>query len=68
MVDMRDVIAEGNVIATPPEGTTIHKEPANFQKVDTVVDRLTMKLEEVGDTMKLSIHYGNRLRVLEAKR
>ena len=68
MVDMRDVFTDVNVIATPPEGTTVHKVPANFEKVDTVAERLTMKLDDSGEAMKLSIHYGNRLRVLEAKR
>jgi hypothetical protein len=68
MVDMRDVFTDVNVIAEPPAGETIYKVPANFETVDAVADRLTMNLEEVGDTMKLSIHYGNRLRVLEAKR
>ena len=68
MVDMRDVFTDINVVAEPPAGETIYKVPANFEKVDLVVDRLTMKLEETDASLKLSIHYGNRLRVLEAKR
>ena len=67
MIDMRDVFVDMNVVAEPPPGETIYKVPANFETVDAVADRLTMKLEETGDTMKLSIHCGNRLRVLEAK-
>ena len=68
MIDMRDVFTDINVIAAPPEGTTVYKVPANFERVDTVYDRLTMKLDDTGEKMKLSIHYGNRLQVLEAKR
>ena len=68
MVDMRDIFTDMNVVATPPEGTTIHKVPANFEQVDSVADRLTMNLEETGGKLKLSIHYGNRLQVLEAQR
>jgi hypothetical protein len=68
MVDMRDVFTDMNVVAEPPAGTTIYKVPASFETVDAVADRLTMKLEEADASLKLSIHYGNRLRVLEAKR
>jgi hypothetical protein len=68
MVDMRDVFTDINVIAEPPAGQTIYKEPADFETVDALADRLTMKLEEAGETMKLSIHYGNRLKVLQAER
>jgi hypothetical protein len=68
MVDMRDVFTDVNVIAEPPAGQTIYKATADFETVDALADRLTMKLEEAGETMKLSIHYGNRLKVLEAKR
>jgi hypothetical protein len=56
-----------NVAAEPPAGQTIYKVPADFRTVDAMAERLTMKLEETSDTLKLSIHYGNRLRVFEAK-
>jgi len=68
MVDMREIFTDINVVATPPAGETVYKVPANFETVDAVADRLTMKLDDTGETMKLSIHYGNRLRVLEAQR
>jgi hypothetical protein len=67
MVDMRDIFQDMNVIAEPPEGTTAYKVPAEFETVQDVADRLTMKLAEEKDALKLSIHYGNRLLVLEAE-
>lgn len=67
MVDMRDIFQDMNVIAEPPEGTTIYKAPAEFENVKDVADRLTMKLAEEKDALKLSIHYGDRLLVLEAR-
>lgn len=68
VIDMRDVFTDMNVIAEPPPGQTVYKEPADFKEVDTVADRLTLDLTEVDGTFTLSIHYGNRQAVLEATR
>jgi len=68
MVDMRDVFTDINVVAVPPKGETVYKVPADFKTVDAMADRLTMKLDDSGESLKLSIHYGNRLKVLEGKR
>ena len=68
MIDMRDVFTDINVVAEPPKGETVYKVPADFETVDAVAERLTMKLDDSGESLKLSIHYGNRLKVLEGKR
>jgi hypothetical protein len=69
MVDMRDIFTDQvNVVAEPPEGTTIFKAPAEFETVKDVADRLTMKLMEADDKLELSIHYGDRQLVLEAEK
>jgi hypothetical protein len=68
-IDMRVFFKETNVIAEPPaEGKTLHVEPADFKKVDTVADRMTMSLSEGDGSIKLSIHYGNRMAVMEFAR
>jgi hypothetical protein len=67
MVDMRDIFTDMNVVAEPPPGETVYKVPADFKTVDDVANRLTMTLDDTGDMLKLSIHYGNRMRVLEVK-
>jgi len=61
VIDMREVFKDANIIAEPPEGRTIHIEPADFQKVDTLAERLKISLSEGDGKMTLSIHYGNRL-------
>jgi hypothetical protein len=62
VIDMRDVWAENpNVVAEPPEGTTLYSAPAQFGKVTEVADRLTIALSESEGGIEMSIHYGNRL-------
>jgi hypothetical protein len=68
VIDMRDVFKDFNVIAEPPPGETVYKEPADFGEVEKVADRLTLDLKEVDGTFTLSIHYGNRLATIEATR
>jgi hypothetical protein len=68
VIDMRDVFTDFNVIAEPPPGKTVYKEPADFKTVDSVADRLTLDLKEADGTYTLSIHYGNRQAVIEATR
>ena len=68
VIDMREVFKEGNVIAEPPEGQTIHMEPAEFKKVDTLAERLTFALSEGDGTLKLFIHYGDRMATMEFER
>jgi hypothetical protein len=68
-IDMRVFFKDKNVIAEPPaEGKTLHVEPAEFKKVDTLADRMTMSLSEGDGTIRLSIHYGNRMAVMEFDR
>ena len=66
--DMREVFKDGNVIAEPPEGQTIHIEPADFKKVDVLAERLKVSLSEGDGTLKLSIHYGDRVATMEFER
>jgi hypothetical protein len=68
VIDMREVFTDMNVVAEPPPGETVYKEPADFKTVDEVADRLTLDLKEVDGTFTLSIHYGNRQAVIEATR
>ena len=65
VIDMREVFVDLNVIAVPPEGRTIYKEPAGFEKVDTVAERLTLAISEGDGKIKLSVHYGDRLATIE---
>jgi hypothetical protein len=67
-IDMRKVFKEGSVIAEPPEGKTLHIEPADFKKVDSLAERLAITLSEGDGTLKLSIHYGNRMAAMEFER
>ena len=68
VIDMRDVFTDMNVVAEPPPGKTVYEEPAAFETVDAMADRLTLDLEEEAGTYTLSIHYGNRRAVLTATR
>jgi hypothetical protein len=68
VVDMRDVFKDSNVIAVPPPGQTVYEAPANFEKVDSVADRLALDLKEKEGTFTLSIHYGDYLATLQAVR
>jgi hypothetical protein len=68
VIDMREVFVDMGVIAEPPAGKTIYKEPADFKKVDTLAERMTLALSEGGGKIKLSVHYGNRLVTLEFDR
>jgi hypothetical protein len=68
VIDMREVFVNMNVIAEPPEGQTIHQEPADFKKVDTLAERLTIALSEGDGKIKLSVHYGDRLATMEFDR
>ena len=69
-IDMRVFFKEeANVMAEPPaEGVTLHIEPADFKKVDTLAERLTFGLSEGEGTLKLSIHYGDRMAIMEFDR
>ncbi len=68
VIDMRKVWVDPNVIAEPPAGRTLYLAPARFEKTDTVAERLTLALSEGDGTIKLSIHYGDRLAGLEFAR
>ena len=68
VIDMREVFVDMNVIAEPPAGRMIYKEPANFEKVDTVAERLTLAISEGDGKIKLSIHFGDRLATMEFER
>ena len=68
VIDMRDVFTDFNVVAEPPPGKTVYQGPAEFKTVEGMADRLTLDLEEADGNYTLSIHYGNRRAVLEAKR
>jgi hypothetical protein len=68
VIDMREVWVEPNVVAEPPAGQTIHVENAEFKTVDELAERLTIALAEGDGTIKLSIHYGNRLATMEFER
>ena len=68
VIDMRDVFTDMNVIAEPPPGETVYQAPAEFKTVDAEAERLTLDLKEDDGTYTLSIHFGNRLAVLEPKR
>ena len=68
VIDMRVFFEDKNVIAEPPEGQTIHIEAADFKKVDTLAERLTFGLSEGDGTIKLSIHYGDRMAIMEFDR
>ena len=68
VIDMREVFKDANIIAEPPEGRTIHIEPADFQKVDALAERLKISLNEGDGTLKLSIHYGDRVATMEFER
>ena len=68
VIDMRDVFTDFNVVAEPPAGKTVYQAPADFKTVDAVAERLTLDLKEADGNYTISIHYGNRLAVLEPKR
>lgn len=68
VVDMRDIFKDMNVVAEPPAGTTVYKEPVSFARVDTVADRLALDLQEKDGTYTLGIHYGDRKATLQATR
>jgi hypothetical protein len=68
VIDMREVWVDPNVVAAPPEGQRLYQNPAHFEKVHEVAERLTLALSEGQGKIKLSIHYGNRLAELEFTR
>jgi hypothetical protein len=59
-VDMREVFPNPNAIAPAPRGETIHKGPAEFEKVSPLAQRLDATLGEEGGTVILTIRYGDR--------
>lgn len=59
-IDLREVFADLNVIAEPPEGETFCKAPAVFRKVDTKAGRLEMSLTDGKEGVALTTHYGDR--------
>ena len=68
VIDMRDVFVDMNVVAEPPPGRKLFEEPARFEKVDSVAERLTLALSEGDKTIELSIHYGDRRATLTFER
>ena len=68
VIDMRDVFVNVNVVAEPPPGRTLFEEPARFEKVDSVAERLTLALSDGDNTIELSIHYGDRRAALTFER
>ena len=71
VIDMREMWADTNVVAEPPEGTTVYTAPAKFEKVSDVAERLTLALSEPGGpsgNVQLTIHYGNRQATLQFDR
>lgn len=67
-VDLSNVWTNLNLIATPPEGTTLHKAPAAFKKVPTAAARLGMDLKPAEGKLLLSVHYGDRETTIELTR
>jgi hypothetical protein len=61
VIDMRDIWVDPNVVAAPPEGTTLFSAPAQFGKVADVAERLTLALSESEEGIVLAVHYGDRL-------
>jgi hypothetical protein len=59
-VDMRDVLPNVNAIAPAPRGETIYKGPAGFETVSPLAPRFDATLSEEGDTVTLTILYGDR--------
>ena len=47
---------------------TVYRTPADFKKVDDVVERLELALSEADGKIRLSIHYGDCLATLEFER
>src|SRR5262249_738706 len=68
VIDMREVWVDPNLVGVPPEGQTLYLNPAHFDKVHEVAERLTCALSEGQGKIKLSIHYGDRLAELEFNR
>ncbi|TDI39996.1 MAG: hypothetical protein E2P02_17615 [Acidobacteria bacterium] len=68
VIDMRDLFVNVNVVAEPPPGQKLFEEPARFEKVDSVAERLTLALREGDKTIELSIHYGDRRATLTFER
>jgi hypothetical protein len=68
VIDMRDLFVNVNVVAEPPPGRKLFEEPARFEKVDSVTERLTLALREGDKTIELSIHYGDRRATLTFER
>ena len=68
VIDMREIWEDPNVIAEPPEGRTLYQGPARFGEANTLAERLTLALSEGEGTINLSIHYGDRLAILEFAR
>jgi len=60
-VDMRDVFPNVNAIAPAPRGETIYKGPAAFETLSPLAPRFDATLNEEGETVTLSIRYGDRL-------
>jgi len=68
VIDMRDVWVKPDVIAEPPEGTTVYSAPAQFETVPDVAERLTLALSETEGGIQLAVHYGNHLAKLQFTR
>jgi hypothetical protein len=59
-VDMREVLPNLNAVAPAPRGETIYKGPARFDTVSPLAPRFDATLSEEGDTVALTIRYGDR--------
>jgi hypothetical protein len=63
-VDMREVYPNVNAIAPAPPGETLDKGPVTFETVSPLAPRFDATLDPAGDTVNLTIRYGDRRLVL----
>jgi hypothetical protein len=63
-VDMREVYPNVNAIAPAPKGETLYKGPAKFETVSPLAPRFNATLDPSGDTVNLTVLYGDRRLVL----
>jgi hypothetical protein len=63
-IDMREVYPDVNAIAPAPPGETLYKGKATFETVSPLAPRFDATLDPSGDTVNLTIRYGDRRLVL----
>jgi hypothetical protein len=63
-IDMREVYPDVNAIAPAPKGETLYKGPAKFETTSPLAPRFDATLDSQGDTVNLTIRYGDRRLVL----